>query len=60
MSALWLRYPWVIRSRPASLLFAAAVLLFLGCLIVAMMAKDTSKQAGSTFAPRLPMVVKVL
>jgi len=41
MSALWFRYRSEIRSRAASLLFVAAVLLFLGLVLVALTAKDT-------------------
>jgi hypothetical protein len=40
MSVFRLRYQWEIRSRSASLLFAGAVMLFIGGIWVAILAKD--------------------
>jgi hypothetical protein len=37
----WFRYQWQIYSRPAFFLFAGGVLLFLGFICVALLAKDT-------------------
>jgi hypothetical protein len=39
--SVWFRFQWEIRSGSASLLFAGAVLLGLGCLFVALSARDT-------------------